>query len=1072
MKLINIFDRSFEGNNSDIVNTTTNTITLPNHFFVTGEKITYNHAGAGTSQAIGIASTSFVGVGTTSLLPGNLFVVKVNDDEIKVASSAQNALKAIPEVVDLTSVGIGTSHRFTAINQNAKGVIALDNMIQSPIVSTAVTTTLADQMFSTDDTLKLAGITSIKGSDLLKIGDEIIRVDGVGIGSTNALTLRRGWMGTGVAYAATGALVTKVVGNYNIVDNVLHFVDAPFGNTPIGTDTNPPDARDFQGISTSSSFQGRIFLRSGVEDSSDETYHKNYIFDDISNQFNGSQKEFTLKQNGSDVTGIATETGIILVSDIFQTPGSTNQYTMSENAGITSISFVGSAVSNTSDIRTSTVPVGGVIVSVGSTEGFGYQPLVAAGGTAAVSIAGTIQSISIGNSGSGYRPGAQTVNVGVATTSLTGSNRLNIGTASISGGHIVSVAITNPGTGYTSTEPPVVIFDDPLSYSNIPLVYSSSSSGNGSGAKIDIVVGQGSSVIDFEIRNTGFGYGNNETLTVSIGGTVGIPTDLTKTFQEFQVDIEDIATDEFTGWAVGELQVMDNIEQFINGSRTNFPIELNGVITSIVAGKGSKVNVQDVLLVFVNNILQVPGKGYIFNGGSQIEFTEAPKIGDSVEIIFYKGTGAQDVVLREVLETVKQGDTLQLISDDPFLDEDVRSVDLVTGTDVAQTNTYSGPGNIQNTALLRPVIWCRQTEDKFINEQEVGKDREIYEPLVNPTAHIIKNVGVGSTAIYVDTLRPLFNLFNEVEDKTNLLFQDKVKFITQDDKVSAAGTALVSAAGTITSVAISTGGVGYSTAQVSFASTAAGIGIGTTTTALGTVTIGAAGTITGVAITNPGLGYTQTNPPLVLFSPPTRGVEENKVVSYSGDSGVIVGFGTTSVGIGTTQFIFDLHIPNDSFLRNVGYNTALVSTAITASSLSAGDYFVIFGSNVGSATTSITALDSSGATVGIGTSHIDNVYQVASSETVFRPTGVNSEGVGIGTSHITRVFVNVDNNFPYGVGIQTSNSFGEFSWGKIQLSSRSKVTSYSAFTLGGVGGITTSTFVQRSKALKFKNYDI
>ena len=84
--------------------------------------MTYNHAGAGTSQAIGIASTSFVGVGTTSLLPGNLFVVKINDDEIKVASSAQNALKAIPEVVDLTSVGIGTSHRFTAINQNAKGM--------------------------------------------------------------------------------------------------------------------------------------------------------------------------------------------------------------------------------------------------------------------------------------------------------------------------------------------------------------------------------------------------------------------------------------------------------------------------------------------------------------------------------------------------------------------------------------------------------------------------------------------------------------------------------------------------------------------------------------------------------------------------------------------------------------------------------------------------------------------------------------------------------------------------------------------------------------------------------------
>ena len=238
------------------------------------------------------------------------------------------------------------------------------------------------------------------------------------------------------------------------------------------------------------------------------------------------------------------------------------------------------------------------------------------------------------------------------------------------------------------------------------------------------------------------------------------------------------------------------------------------------------------------------------------------------------------------------------------------------------------------------------------------------------------------------------------------------------------------------------------------------------------MTIGAAGTVTGVAITNPGLGYTQTNPPLVLFSPPTRGVEENEVNSFNGDNGVIVGFGTTSVGIGTTQFIFDLHIPLNSFLRNVGYNTDIVATAVTASSLSSGDYFMVFNSNVGSAATSITSIDTSGNTVGIGTSNIDNIYFVQSAETVYRPTGVNSEGVGIGTSHITRVFVNVDNNFPYGTGIQTSNSFGEFSWGRIDLKSRSKVTSYSAFTTGGIGGITTSTFVQRSKSLRFKDYDI
>ena len=75
------------------------------------------------------------------------------------------------------------------------------------------------------------------------------------------------------------------------------------------------------------------------------------------------------------------------------------------------------------------------------------------------------------------------------------------------GGHIVSVAITNPGSGYTSTNQPFVVFDDPVSYSNIHLNYSSSSVvGVGTSAVVDIVVGQGSSVIDFTFRNTGYGF--------------------------------------------------------------------------------------------------------------------------------------------------------------------------------------------------------------------------------------------------------------------------------------------------------------------------------------------------------------------------------------------------------------------------------------------------------------------------------------------------------------------------------------------------------------------------------------
>ena len=97
-----------------------------------------------------------------------------------------------------------------------------------------------------------------------------------------------------------------------------------------------------------------------------------------------------------------------------------------------------------------------------------------------VSTTGTITSISIGNSGSGYRPGVQPIiNVGVQTYSDGIPNIEIVGTATISGGHIVSVAITNPGSGYTSTNPPEVVFDDPCHYTNIPLVYASGYSGIG-----------------------------------------------------------------------------------------------------------------------------------------------------------------------------------------------------------------------------------------------------------------------------------------------------------------------------------------------------------------------------------------------------------------------------------------------------------------------------------------------------------------------------------------------------------------------------------------------------------------
>jgi len=806
-----IFRRVFDGSSSSIVNLTENTIRVPNHFFVTGEEVVYNSQ---NGAAIGIATTTVSGIGSTDKLPQTVYIVKVNDLDVKVAASASEALLSVPNTFDLTSVGVGTFHRFTAKNQNEKALISIDNIIQSPIVSTAITSSLLVDFTIVQNTAYFTGVTSFFGGDLIKINDEIMRIETVGFGSERGVLVQRPWMGTGISSHTSGSIITKVNGNYNIVGNVINFYEAPYGPIPIGSITNPPDQRDYTGITTYSTFSGRTFMRSGVIGSSEETYTNNYIFDDISDQFNGITTQFTLKSGGTNVTGISTGNAIILIKDIFQEPqrntivNINGDYTLSENSGITTISFTGDASQTPDDINNSSIPVGGQIISVGSTSGFAYQSLVSAGGTAVVSIAGTIQTISIGNSGSGYRSGIQTVNVGVSTSSLSNYDIEIIGTASISNGHVIGVAITNPGVGYTFTEPPFVIFDAPLSYSNIPLIYSSSSPSGGVGteAKIDIVVGQGSSVIDFTIRNSGYAYGQGDILTVAIGGTVGIPTDPTKTFSEFRINVEKTYSMEFNGMSIGTLQVLDKIESEFDGVKVKFALRVDNIRYSIRARSGSKINIDSTLLVFINDILQVPTESY-FVSGSNITFTEPPKDGDTCKILFYRGTAEVDVVDVDILETIKIGDSLQLNDYDNILyQENKRSVTSIEATDTVGTNPYAKPGVNRDATYERPVEWCRQRNDKIVNGQFVGKDRIIYEPLINPTSYLIQPVVPSDTEIYVDNV---YSFFNSTDENATPSYQNKVRIISQDEKIGAAATVVVSVGGSITSIQLSNGGSGY-----------------------------------------------------------------------------------------------------------------------------------------------------------------------------------------------------------------------------------------------------------------------
>jgi hypothetical protein len=1038
-----IFLRNFDGSDSDVVDVTENTILLPEHFFVTGEELVYSYGSDETS--IGITTTS-------------VYAIKINDQKIKLAASAADALNTTPVPIDITGVGVGTFHTLTAKNQNTKCLVAIDNYIQSPIVSTSVTTGLSTNATRSAAVLGFTGITSFFGGDLIQINDEIMKINTVGYGgSATDILVDRGWMGTGIATHAQNSLVTKIVGNYNIVDNTINFITAPKGAIPISSTTNAPDERDWTGITTFSTFQGRVFTRSGIENSSAESYETNYIFDDISQEFDATEKTFTLKSDKNNVTGFSTNNAAILINGIFQGPTGQlsveQDYSLNESTGITSITFTGTATSIAYDPNNASIPVGGIIVSVGSTGGFGYQPLVSAGGTAVVSIAGTISSVSIGNSGSGYRSGSQTVNVGV-TTQNTGTPSIeNIGTATISGGHIVSVTITNPGTGYTSSNPPIVIFDAPLSYSNIPLVYSDdSASGFGTEATVNIVVGQGSSVIDFEIQNSGYRYSQSQILTVPIGGATGIPTDTTKVFEEFQITIERTESDKFTGWHFGELLVLDKIENQFNGTKKSFTLKNNSSPITIRAAKGSSIDVQSTLLVFLNDILQVPGEGYLFVGGSTLVFSEAPKgpsadgsfDGDTCKILFYKGSGDVDVVFRDLLETVKKGDTLQIDG------EDVRLVEEIISSDTVGTNGYNGAGIDEDPNNQRVVTWCKQTSDKIVNGQIVSKARVLNAALVNPTTNIIQPVGVGSTIAYVESVRTFFN--SEKENNTTRNTQNIV-LTSQDSIVGASATAVVSVAGTITSIVISDGGVGYTTAPT--VTIANPVGYGTTARATATATL-TGDSVSSITVSTPGTAYTNTNPPVVLIEIPQTIYENNTSDSYTGDFGIIVGVTSTSVGVASTGFVLDLFIPINSYLRD----TTIVSTATTISGIQTGDYFVVKDSNVGSG---VTSLYQDNTVLGITTQFLDCVYEVAAVSTA------TTSVAGVGVTYIRRVTVSVSDLGNIS-GIGATEFYGEYSWGMVDLGARTSPQTFNSYTSNGSAGISTSATLTRVQPLKLSDY--
>jgi photosystem II stability/assembly factor-like uncharacterized protein len=274
-------------------------------------------------------------------------------------------------------------------------------------------------------------------------------------------------------------------------------------------------------------------------------------------------------------------------------------------------------------------------------------------------------------------------------------------------------------------------------------------------------------------------------------------------------------TDKFGGFYPGQFIRMNSLAPFFTGKKRKFLLTVTTLgITdtfSVRAIPGSDLNTSNNFFVFINDILQKPDESYKIIG-SQIIFSEAPKANSKCLILYYRGSDL-DVEQVDPPRTIKEGDSIQIGENilDPYDREQFeRIVKKIVSFDTVDTFPYDGLGINTDPQKARPLNWTKQTRDRIINGVLYSKGRPDLKSRNTPTTRIIKSIEKNDTTIYVNNAFPLF-----VEDIGRGLTEELRDIIVLDNKTvdPASGTAVVSAASTISNITITNSGSGYQIAN-------------------------------------------------------------------------------------------------------------------------------------------------------------------------------------------------------------------------------------------------------------------
>ena len=204
---LSTFTATFDGSSASIVSVGNDTISLPDHRFITGQRVTYNDGG---------------GTAITGLSDGVYYIIKVDKNRIQLASSVSNANSGTQ--INLTGLGSGSSHTLNVAfdGVNTKFKITHDSGTHAKV-------TRASQL-----------MISINGV-LQQPHDSASPSSGIGIAPDSVLVFSTAPATTDVVF---GSIYSTNLSSFEISDNKIDNFTGDASTTDFTMSKSPPDARN------------------------------------------------------------------------------------------------------------------------------------------------------------------------------------------------------------------------------------------------------------------------------------------------------------------------------------------------------------------------------------------------------------------------------------------------------------------------------------------------------------------------------------------------------------------------------------------------------------------------------------------------------------------------------------------------------------------------------------------------------------------------------------------------------------------------------------------------------------